>query len=680
MKRKFTCILVVGIMTLTLLLCGALTGCGKKPSAEGGIQVSVSGGTFANKKSISKFDAGKTVKITAVEKLGQDGKPDRFVKWTDEEGNTLSTDAKFSYTVPDKKEGVTIYGEWEWYGKAAPNVRDNDKVVAYIENNKTAGTYDSVVEAAIEKKFKDDTGYSIDLVIEAGSTSTLGTKVSGELAAGNQIDLMVNHWGSDSPIDGYLKGDMSQKLDYLLENAVNYRTEYYKYDPYKSAYYTGVYNGELKGVSGIDVNSKWALLMNGTMLDSLYGMAQASRIEKYINMFNEAFPADEFDDPEHLSKYFDIANDDYKNMKISQFTAVLELSKALIGTIERPLNASGWSVDYTITPVFGGTSYGGYEYDAANDRIVPSYSTAGYIALLEYEKMLQDKKLWYENPNSSDGNDFYARKNIVMVSWPDNISLITQSRMMKSSNGDDCIVLAPLATDEGVVNGFAAQSTAFSGMVVFRNSTQLDLITRYIDWEFTKDADGNYTNYELCEYGVLGEHWVKTVGEDGVTTWDYPEEKKAAFKDNDPYSGRFLLLGNAYISNYMWSDYNDVERARYQKVSGFKCWFGPTQVYKDGNIYGGTKPGVMSGFNMPKLADTQTDLVKANKDLGDEYQNIRGLAWSAKEIPDGSSITKLSAAMVGRFDNTYRDLITWWTDEFNKFVEMRANTPRIGEE
>lgn len=696
MKRKFTSILVVSILTLTLLLCGVLSGCGKhkdptpNPSVgatadptEGTTLVSVSGGKFANGKSIQRFEPGRTVKITAQEKLGEDGKPDTFVKWTDGEGNVLATTEKFSYTVPNNKEGVKIYGEWAWYGKAAANASDNDRIVAYVENNKSAGTYDNAVKAMIEKKFKDDTGYSLNLEINAGTTDTLGTKVAGELAAGRQIDLIGNHWGSDSPIDGYLKGVMSQKLDSLLENASNYRRDYYKYDPYKSAYYTGMYEGDLKGVSSIDINSKWGLLMNGTMLDSLYTLAQAAAeagIDTYIKMFNAAFPADQYTDPTHLSKYFDTANEGYQNMKISQFTAALRLSKALISTIERPLNASGWSVDYTITPVFGGTSYGGYEYDAANDRIIPAYSTTGYTAMLEYEKMLQDEKLWYENPNSSDGNDYYSRKNLVMVNWPDAESLIKQTRQMKDATGDNSIILAPLANDNGEVNGFAAQSTAFYGIVVFQKSAQLDLITRYIDWLYVIDENGKYTNYELAQYGIEGQHWEKKVDADGRITWDYPEAQKSSFMDKTPYSGRFLLLGNAYIANYMWDDYNADERARYDAVTSFKCWFGPTQMYKDGNIYGGTTPALMSGFNMPTLADTQTALVKANKNLGDEYQNIRGLAWSAKVLPAGESITSLSAAMVSRFDTEYRDLINWWTEQFRDFVDMRANTPRIAED
>ena len=367
-------------------------------------------------------------------------------------------------------------------------------------------------------------------------------------------------------------------------------------------------------------------------------------------------------------------------MKISQFTTVLRLSKALIRTIERPLNASGWSVDYTITPVFGGTSYGGFEYDSVNDRIIPSYSTAGYTAMLEYEKMLQDEMLWYENPNSSDGNDFYAKKNIVMVNWPDAETLISQTRQMKDATGDDCIIMAPLANDKGEVNGFQAQSTAFYGIVVFKNSTQLELLTRYIDWLYVKEEDGTYKNYELATYGIEGQHWEKIVAEDGTITWDYPAEKKDAFIDKVPYSARLLLLGNAYIANYRWNDYDEEETARYDAVNSFKCWFGPSQMYKDGKIYGGTLPGVMTGFNMPSLKDTQTSLVTANKNLGDEYQNIRGLAWSAKALPAGETITSLSAKMVAKFDNEYRDLVSWWTQEFENFVEMRANTPRIAED
>ena len=108
MKRKFTAILVVAVVAASLFLCGLLSGCGpkEKPSEGNTTLVSVSGGKFANGKSIQSFEPGKVVKITAQEKLGEDGKPDTFVRWTDEEGNELATTEKFSYTVPESETGV----------------------------------------------------------------------------------------------------------------------------------------------------------------------------------------------------------------------------------------------------------------------------------------------------------------------------------------------------------------------------------------------------------------------------------------------------------------------------------------------------------------------------------------------------------------------------------------------
>ena len=314
MKRKLLTaifsVLVTAILCMSML---TLTACGggsdPKPSTrpsggpsvaptvdDGKVEIRISGGTFNDGKTmIKRYNPGTSIKIKAQNRLNAQGKSDTFVKWVDDQGNQLATTKDFSYTVPtdDADRVVTIIGEWAWYGKAAPNAVENDKLVVYKEYNKSAGSQDDVVRAHIEKDFKDETGYNITLAVENQPTATLGTVVAGDLAAGSQVDVFANHWGTDSPIDSYLKSEMmTQTVAGVLENAPNFRDAYYKYDPDGVAYYTGFYSADdyytdedLKGISSVNISSKWGMLMNGTILDKLYAASRNVPAYKYFKRF-----------------------------------------------------------------------------------------------------------------------------------------------------------------------------------------------------------------------------------------------------------------------------------------------------------------------------------------------------------------------------------------------------------
>ncbi len=705
MKRKILTIILSVVMVATFCTFGLfLTGCGGKGDGNG-IEVRISGGTFNDGKTmIKKLKPGATAKIKAQNRLNASGKSDKFVAWYDDQGNKLSDSANFSFTVPtDDADGVTLIGEWEWYGKAASHAVANDKLVAYIEYNKQLGQEDEVVRAHIEKKFKDDMDYNITLKFEPTSTATLGTVVAGELASNNQVDIMVNHWGSDSPIDGYLKSEqMTASVASVLENAPNFRNAYYQYDPDKVSYYAGFYsaddnytNEDLKGISGIDIASKWGMIMNGTMLDKLY---ELSRGTQYESLYDQSFPADEFDPTANLSSYFDVANADYKHMTLTQFTNVLLMSKGLISSIVRPFNAAGWCVDYLITPLFEGKGYNGYEYADVDGNgtyeVVPAYATDGYLKLMQYERYLQEKMLWYENPNAAEGADFYALKNIVMIDWPDTENLIQVARQLK---GQQAIVIAPLAGDgfmgsvgtaeEPVVVGNASQSTCYTGSVVFKKSTQMDLFTRYLDWMYTPEEDGTYANYELTYYGVEGLHWEKGTEEingQTYTTWNYTAEKKTDNLLNGVstlYSKRYNLIPNAHLANYIWAEYSAVEKARYVAVRGFKHTNGPI-IEKDGVSYGGQNVNIMSGFNMPDTSK-KLEFIAVNASMGNLYQDIRGYAWSPKEIPGGKQLSDLCADMTAKLTQEsggFKKLIDFYTNAFESFHQYRATNKRIGEQ
>ena len=76
-----------------------------------------------------------------------------------------------------------------------------DAVVLYIEYNGVTGKEDDKVKAALEEKFKKDTGESIDLILEPASTDSIGNKVVGAIStSSDRIDGLIHHYSSDSMI------------------------------------------------------------------------------------------------------------------------------------------------------------------------------------------------------------------------------------------------------------------------------------------------------------------------------------------------------------------------------------------------------------------------------------------------------------------------------------------------
>jgi len=678
---------------------------------DGKVEVRVSGGTINdNKTMIGRYAPGQTVRIKAQTRLNAQGNADTFVKWVDDQNTQLANTKDFSYTVPNEADGVvTLIGEWSWYGKAAPNAVANDKLVAYIEYNRSSGIQDNVVRAYIEKKFKDDMGYNITLDFKAQTNSTLGTVVAGDLAANEQVDILSNHWGTDSPIDSYLKSAlMTQSVAGVLEKAPNFREAYYEYDPDAVAYYAGFYSTDrnfnvyedLKGISSVNNPAKWGMLMNGTILDKLYAASRNN--PTYKTMYDETFPVEEFDPEVPLSSYFDVSTGDYKHMTLTQFTNALLMSKNLISSVERPLNAAGWCIDYLISPLFGGTGYNGVEYADVNGdgkyEIIPAYATTGYLKVLQYERYLQTERLWYEDPNKADSTHFFSGKNLVMISWPDITDLMRDAKRLKASTGNNAIVLAPLAADgymgsygteeDPVVVGNAAQS-AYMGNVLFAKSTQADLYARYLDWMYMKDENGNYSNYELTVYGVEGVHWNKgevEINGETYTSWQYTDEFLTdAVLDSVTivYSKKYCIISNDFLANYVWEQYTETERAIFVEMQNFDYTTGP-EIEIEGWQYGGTNFNPTDGFNMPDISN-MTEFIELSSSMGNLYQDIRGYAWSPKAIAGGKTLLDLCNEMKTKLlkykdEGGYRELIDYYTEAFETFHEYRMyDADRIGE-
>ena len=499
-------------------------------------------------------------------------------------------------------------------------------VVLYKEYNGIVGEEAQKVKEALEKKFEKDTGEKIDLVIEPTPTSMLADKVSGALSAPSvRVDAIVAHNSSDSIVTQMI-GDEDEVQDItnlVATHAPNY-VQITNTGEDKTPYRKGLSDGKLYAMCSADKNSIFAMMINRN------------------HMANTSFNPDEYD----------IANEGYKSLTISQFTQLLYELRENNESVTRPLAAYPYDIEYFIAPVFDNAGY--VHMQMVGDKIYPAYATDSYLKVLEYERMLQTEKLWIENPinATSSERDFKAGKASIFISYPDVEQEIDIVRELKETTGDDCIMIAPLAKDDGTVNGNARHETAFLGMVVPQKGENTELLLRFLNWMYADPA-----NYEIAKYGIEGEHWVKTTTVDGKPGYAYPAAKKAEYEKKPAYDGLYCFLPNVNVSDRAYTDYTAKESAWVAAVGQFKTY--PAAGYAD------------EGMNIPAIPRTERKLLSLSTQMGNEYVKMRAYGWSDAAIPEGKTLADLHATFMANVNDKYAAYIDWLNGEYQKIIASR---------
>lgn len=330
----------------------------------------------------------------------------------------------------------------------------SDAVVVYVEYNGSVGKEDDKVKAALEAKFKQDTGKTIDLILEPSSTSMLGQKAVGALGtASDRIDAIGSHYSSDSMLTNMITEEKELKaLDELVETyAPAYKAMFNATtDPGGLAYNKGVYDGKMYAMSTVERNAIFCMLVNKN------------------HMKNTSFNPDEYD----------VSQEGYKSLSVEQFTTLLRELKMNNPEVGRPLVGAPYDLDYFFAPVYGSTGY--TRIDKIDDTVYPSYAADGYRKVMEYERMLQEEKLWAENPGDTANNErnFTAGKASVFLGWPEVTSQINVARKLKKAIGADCVILAPLLKEgsDTETNGNLRHESAFSGLTVPKKGQNTELL------------------------------------------------------------------------------------------------------------------------------------------------------------------------------------------------------------
>lgn len=504
-----------------------------------------------------------------------------------------------------------------------------DAVVVYVEYNGMTGKEDDKVKEALEKKFEEDTGESITLVVRPYSTSDLGDNVNHAFDAHERLDAFVTHYSSDSFLTPMMTGEKQLKdlTNLLPEYAPDYLKKFNETnDPGALAYNKGKVNGKIYAMSSLEHTSIFGMLVNKS------------------HMALTDF------DPEE----YDIANEGYKSLTISEFTTMLEQMKNRPGRdgLDRPLGGAPYDIEYFLGPVFGSTGY--IRNELIDGKLYPSWATKGYRDLLEYERTLQEKNLWTDNPlNSANkvNSDFFAGYSSVYAPFPEVTQMINAARRLKNATGDDCIMLAPLRADnEAESKGNARHERAFLGLVVPKEGKNTELLLKYVNWLNKKE------NYELAKYGIEGTHWEKATLENGAEGYIFPDAQRAEYEENAPYSGIYCLLTDVSLSDRTYAGYTDAQQTWVREVHGFKSY--PEYGYDD------------EGVNMPSIPTQNRTLRLVETNMNREFVGVRVYAWTTLDT-NGKSITDRHSELVAKLENggEYSAYITFITDEYNKIKQ-----------
>ena len=121
-------------------------------------------------------------------------------------------------------------------------------------------------------------------------------------------------------------------------------------------------------------------------------------------------------------------------------------------------------------------------------------------------------------------------------------------------NADEC----PKDESGNARKGFMRNTSAVFAACFSKNSKNVDDVLKFLNWVFESED-----NYNLCRYGIEGEHWVNN----GDGTYSYPVGKES-YLTAPPYSGILTLLENQNISNLTYKGYSEEELRWINDVAG----------------------------------------------------------------------------------------------------------------
>lgn len=491
-------------------------------------------------------------------------------------------------------------------GKKGNDGGDGETTNLTIYKARSSGMIDgddeNVVREAIEKKYYEDTGEKISLDVKLYTDDELKTKVDTNWAKrSSDIDAVIHYTSEDSgsaikkyaasPDTVYETSSLLEEygqniLKYIRQGDEGHIVERSAYMPYTD----GTFSMNL--IPGVELGQGYAMVIRKDIMRDLYNEGHIS--------FN----------PEE----FDVTNDNYRSMTFSEFNTFLYECKENTENIRYPLSGYPWDLNRVLGGVFSADLYS-IQKDASGNYAPAQFAPETANLLNQMWTWAKDGVWESESASMTDAirnSNFLAGYSAVYCSYPQIENLISIMRMFGNANtSGELMVIAPLATDEGEVNGYMSIPRAFTGVILpERENADAAAVVKYINWLY-EDVE----NYELAKYGIKGVHWKE--GDDYVfngknyKTWVYPDGKEDAFNANPPYSGKYCILPNINVSNRIRGDYNTQEKSWYvlatQEFPAFTCE---------------TEPGVW----MPEIPREYKSMY--NSIDGNYVEHVRSVAWA----------------------------------------------------
>lgn len=553
---------------------------------------------------------------------------------------------------------VTIFMLFMFCACGGNGGKNNGEAVLTVYRERSSGqvdgTQDDIVKEAIEKKFYEDTGISIDLQVTIYSQGELEQRVSTGMGAYTQdLDAVISFLGEDagSVIMSYAKAERDIVIDLTphIENYQNILSAIRMNDPLhevEMSTYVPIGTMEdadyqMRMIPSVSADSGYAMIINADMM-------RAVQSETGLN------PDD-----------YNVLNENYKHMTFTQFENLMYAIKDKYSSLRYPVAGKPWDLNRIFAGVFDG-DYGVNVFQE-DGTVVPGYFTDGGLMMLDYMWKWAKDGIWENESLQVDDSDrigwFASELSAVYMSYPDVEYLISAMRTVESINSQlDYIMIAPIADDvteegksyaaahngEGIVRGNIKDSKVSEGLIVpDHRDTDTEVLLKFIDWQLSSKE-----NYELCKYGVKGVHWEEgdpiAWGDSTYETWVYPLANREEFTQNPPYSGKYLFTENINISNRMRGDYTVDEQTWYLTARyDFEAY--------DSNS--------TAGIWMPEISDNtirrQEGILEQNF-----VQYIRGPAWNGQGSDSPSVV----------FENEWLEYFHTYGQDYLDFLDAQTKS------
>lgn len=417
------------------------------------------------------------------------------------------------------------------------------KVTVYIASDTIgAASQDSTVKAAIEEKFWQDTGKSIDLDVRVYGLQDFTTQMSN-LMTTSRWDVAVDYLGQAGIQELMFEQNVCMDLADILDGYPTI-TEFIG-DGFEATTDT---LGTVYGIPSQNHTGDTGLMIRKDYMEA-------------VGYTTDAGYSDDLG-----------ATTEAPNGKKKTLVTIADFQDMMQRMVDQnvcasPLIGMPWDVESLITVgPFGTANYASYARidnpDGSFKELVPGFLSPSYMQSLSYESYWEKTGLWeadcYTKPKVNRLTDYVNGKGAVYCVDPDFVNLVKVSRQVKANNPNATFAfLNPLkgVDAEGNVvegNGFEAKSANKECMVINKKSDKAELILEYFSWLYSDQE-----NYELARYGVEGSHWIDS----GDGYYAYPADKADQYLLDSPYMGIYAIVEQEAVWGRIYSDYTQEEKA-----------------------------------------------------------------------------------------------------------------------